>query len=139
MTDAIGATDSQPAREQSTSAENMDPSPSLSAANLLLGSIDYMAPEQAADPHSADIRADVYSLGCTLYFLLTGQPPFAHGTLSEKIESHAKPARRPRLATFVTTCRRSCRSARPDAGEVARRSLPDAAGGRGRFGAIRGQ
>ena len=56
----------------------------------LLGSIDYMAPEQAADPHSADIRADVYSLGCTLYFLLTGQPPFPQGTVSEKIESHAK-------------------------------------------------
>jgi serine/threonine protein kinase/Flp pilus assembly protein TadD len=78
---------SHPANQ--TLAENMDLSPSLTAANLLLGSIDYMAPEQAADPHSADIRADVYSLGCTLYFLLTGQPPFAHGTLSEKIESHA--------------------------------------------------
>ena len=62
----------------------------LAAPRLLLGSIDYMAPEQAADPHSADIRADVYSLGCTLHFLLTGQPLFPQGTLSEKIESHAK-------------------------------------------------
>jgi serine/threonine protein kinase/lipoprotein NlpI len=61
----------------------------LASPRLLLGSIDYMSPEQAADPHSADIRADVYSLGCTLYFLLTGQPPFPGGTLAEKIESHA--------------------------------------------------
>ena len=61
-----------------------------SVPRVLLGSIDTMAPEQAADPHAADIRADVYSLGCTLYFLLTGQPPFPHGTLAEKIESHAK-------------------------------------------------
>ena len=57
---------------------------------VLLGSIDYMAPEQAADPHSADIRADVYSLGCTLYFLLAGQPPFPHGQLAEKIRWHAE-------------------------------------------------
>ncbi len=60
------------------------------AQDVLLGSIDYMAPEQAADPHSADIRADVYSLGCTLYFLLVGQPPFPHGQLAEKIRSHAQ-------------------------------------------------
>ena len=62
----------------------------LAAPQLLLGSIDYMAPEQAADPQQADIRADVYSLGCTLHFLLTGQPPFPTGTLFEKIDSHAK-------------------------------------------------
>ena len=58
--------------------------------DVLLGSIDYMAPEQAADPHSADIRADVYSLGCTLYFLLAGQPPFPQGELAEKIRWHAQ-------------------------------------------------
>ena len=57
---------------------------------LLLGSIDYMAPEQATAPHSADIRADIYSLGCTRCFLLTGQPPFPDGTLAERIELHAK-------------------------------------------------
>jgi serine/threonine protein kinase/Tfp pilus assembly protein PilF len=63
---------------------------SLATPQLLLGSIDYMAPEQAADPYSTDIRGDVYSLGCTLHFLLTGQPPFPEGTLLTKIESHAK-------------------------------------------------
>ncbi|HEY1191685.1 MAG TPA: serine/threonine-protein kinase, partial [Gemmata sp.] len=42
-----------------------------------LGTIGYMAPEQARNAHSVDARADVFSLGCTLYFALTGQPPFA--------------------------------------------------------------
>lgn len=48
----------------------------LTAAGSLLGTLDYMAPEQAKDAHSADIRADVYSLGCVLYHCLAGQPPY---------------------------------------------------------------
>jgi tetratricopeptide (TPR) repeat protein len=59
-------------------------------AGALLGSIDYMAPEQAADPHAADVRADIYGLGCTLYFLLSGRPPFPEGTRREKIDAHAQ-------------------------------------------------
>ena len=47
-----------------------------------MGTPDYIAPEQAVDAHSADIRADIYSLGCTLYFLITGHAPFAKGTLA---------------------------------------------------------
>jgi serine/threonine protein kinase len=61
--------------------------PSLPSGPLL-GTPDYLAPEQARDPSSADIRADVYSLGCTLYHLLAGQPPFPAGTPLQKLLAH---------------------------------------------------
>ena len=55
-----------------------------------LGTFDYIAPEQCEDSHSVDIRADIYSLGCTLYELLTGQAPFAaFGSVVMKIRAHA--------------------------------------------------
>jgi hypothetical protein len=58
------------------------------AGALSMGTPDYMAPEQALDFHAADIRADIYSLGCTLWYLLTGQPPFPGGTLAVKLLAH---------------------------------------------------
>ena len=54
----------------------------------VLGTADYLAPEQALNSHQADQRADIYSLGCTLYFLLTGHPPFPEGTISERLLKH---------------------------------------------------
>ncbi len=54
----------------------------------VLGTADYLAPEQAIDSHSVDIRADIYSLGCTLYFILTGHPPFPEGTLAQRLMAH---------------------------------------------------
>jgi hypothetical protein len=61
---------------------------SLTQMGALMGTPDYMAPEQATNPHEADIRADVYSLGCTLYFLLTGRAPFASPSGLDKIMAH---------------------------------------------------
>src|SRR5262249_55198789 len=46
---------------------------------------DYMPPEQAEDPRQVDIRSDIYSLGCTLFFLLSGEVPFPGGTLVQKL------------------------------------------------------
>jgi serine/threonine protein kinase len=54
----------------------------------ILGSVDYMAPEQALHTVDFNHRADIYSLGCTLYFLLTGHAPFPDGTLPERILKH---------------------------------------------------
>jgi eukaryotic-like serine/threonine-protein kinase len=54
----------------------------------VMGTADYMAPEQAIDPHAVDIRADLYSLGCTFYYLLAGKPPFVGGSFIQKVERH---------------------------------------------------
>jgi serine/threonine protein kinase len=64
----------------------------------ILGSPDFMAPEQAQDSRQVDARTDLYSLGCTLYFLLTGQPPFAepqHNTRLKKVMAHVREQPRP--------------------------------------------
>jgi serine/threonine protein kinase len=54
----------------------------------VLGTADYLAPEQAQDSHGVDIRADIYSLGCTFYFCLAGKPPFAEGSVAQKLIWH---------------------------------------------------
>lgn len=54
----------------------------------VLGTADYLSPEQAIDSHTVDVRADIYSLGCTLYFMVTGQPPFTEGTLAQRLMAH---------------------------------------------------
>jgi eukaryotic-like serine/threonine-protein kinase len=53
-----------------------------------LGTADYLAPEQALDSHCVDVRADIYSLGATFYYLLPGSPPFAEGTVAQKLMWH---------------------------------------------------
>ncbi len=54
----------------------------------VLGTADYIAPEQALNVSAADIRADIYGLGCTFYFLLAGHPPFPKGTVAQKLVWH---------------------------------------------------
>ncbi len=54
----------------------------------VLGTVDYLAPEQAMQSKELDHRADIYSLGCTFYFLLTGKPPFGEGSIHQRIVKH---------------------------------------------------
>ena len=97
----------------------------LATNDTLLGSVDCMAPEQAADPHTADVRADIYGLGCTLYFLLAGHPPFPTGTLDEKLAAHAQ-ATPPAIETLREDVPPALPAiVRSHAGQIARRSIPD--------------
>lgn len=67
-----------------------DDASSLTIANeeKVLGTADYLAPEQALDSHLVDARADLYSLGGTLYFLLVGNPPFPEGSVAQRLMAH---------------------------------------------------
>ncbi|MEN6407220.1 MAG: serine/threonine-protein kinase [Thermoguttaceae bacterium] len=60
----------------------------LTASGVTLGTFDYISPEQARDPRNADIRSDIYSLGCTVFYMLAGQPPFPEGTVLQKLLQH---------------------------------------------------
>lgn len=61
----------------------------LTASGMTLGTFDYISPEQARDPRATDVRSDLYSLGCTIYFMLTGRPPFPEGTVLQKLLRHS--------------------------------------------------
>jgi serine/threonine protein kinase len=60
----------------------------VTASGVTLGTFDYISPEQARNPRDADVRSDLYSLGCTLFYMLTGQPPFPDGTALQKLLNH---------------------------------------------------
>ena len=71
-------------------ARGQDEEHSLTVAHdeKVLGTADYLAPEQALDSHAVDHRADIYGLGCTLYFALCGHGPFTDGTLAQRLLAH---------------------------------------------------
>jgi serine/threonine protein kinase len=81
-----------------------------------VGTFDYIAPEQARHSRGVDIRSDIYSLGCSLYHMLSGRPPFPDGNLAEKIYSHqlrearplseAAPSVSPEISEIVHKCLR---------------------------------
>jgi serine/threonine-protein kinase len=60
----------------------------LTKLGMVMGTPDYIAPEQARDASSCDTRSDLYSLGCTFYYLLAGQVPFPNGTMTERLLHH---------------------------------------------------
>lgn len=60
----------------------------LTVAGSTLGTFDYISPEQAQDPRSVDVRSDIYSLGCTMFHMLTGQAPYKDGTALQKLLDH---------------------------------------------------
>lgn len=91
----------------------------LAGQSVTQGTPDYLAPEQALDFHAADIRADIYSLGCTFYQLLAGRPPFAGGSLAEKLMRHQQTeprpveSERPDLPAEISTLLRKMLAKRP--------------------------
>ena len=82
-----------------------DESPSLTLVtdSKMIGTVDYLAPEQARNSHHIDHRADLYSLGCTFYFLLTGRPPFDDGPLTQRVIEHQT-----KLPVDIRQLRRDC-------------------------------
>ncbi len=97
-----------------------DTSGTMTQEGAIMGTPDYVAPEQTLDSHRVDVRADLYSLGCTLYFLLTGKVPFPGGSLGEKLMKHQlrEPVpveeRRPGLSPSVAAVVRKLMAKRPE-------------------------
>src|SRR6185503_16749645 len=67
---------------------NLELTSDVTQTGRVMGTVDYMAPEQARDAKSVDARADIYSLGCTAYFVLTGNTPAPVGSAAEKLLWH---------------------------------------------------
>jgi serine/threonine-protein kinase len=78
------------ARFDETVNEELDGPLTQAGAGGIRGSVDYLSPEQAVEFHDADIRADIYSLGCTFYYLLAGKPPFPQGSLAQRLMHHQR-------------------------------------------------
>ncbi len=102
------------------SHENEAPLTTLTRDGSVIGTPDYIAPEQLENPRAVDVRADLYSLGCVFYFLLTGQVPFPGGSLVQKLDRqrwHVAPSvsqLRPELPSGVAAVVRKLMAKHPD-------------------------
>jgi eukaryotic-like serine/threonine-protein kinase len=81
--------------QQHTNEEEPGSNTLLTKENAVMGTPDFLSPEQARDLHKVDIRSDLYSLGCTFYFLVTAQVPFPGGSVLEKLVRHGTEEARP--------------------------------------------
>ena len=92
----------------------------LTSDGTTLGTFDYISPEQARDPRSVDVRSDIYSLGCTIYHMLTGEPPYPEGNAFQKLLDHQgkqppDPARKnPRISERLSSVIRRMMASDPD-------------------------
>ena len=111
----------------------------LTKTNMTMGTYEYSAPEQAIDAASADIRADIYSLGCTLYYLIAGVLPFDYNSDAKLLLAHQNevprplaevcPETPPELSDLVARMLAKSPADRPQTpGEVAKALLPLAKG-----------
>ena len=101
-------------------SESNRSSEDLTSDGTTLGTFDYISPEQARDPRNVDVRSDIYSLGCTLYQMLTGEPPYPEGNAFQKLLDHQgkqppDPARKnPRVSERLSSVIRRMMASDPD-------------------------
>ncbi|MCE9603864.1 MAG: protein kinase [Planctomycetia bacterium] len=88
------------------SAAGVEAQAELTGTGAVMGTVDYMAPEQALSTKNADARADIYSLGCTLYYLLVGRPAYEGETITAKLVAHQ--------AHAIPELRKACSEASPE-------------------------
>jgi len=92
----------------------------LTSDGTTLGTFDYISPEQARDPRGVDVRSDIYSLGCTIYHMLTGEPPYPEGNAFQKLLDHQgkqppDPARKnPRISERLSSVIRRMMASDPE-------------------------